>query len=443
MKLKSVWVVFVVAMFLLFTLQSVWLYNMYIEKKIAIQTELNLLFTNAVEAELSDRFIYSAELVDSNPEKYKNFSYTQTHETSDLLEKGLMSVQYLGEQKFLAFLEIPLNLTALDSIYNSRLIQEGLLIPYTINHKDSLGNIIETKGANLTVGFETNALPIVNKEEVQVIASLPIPFVFKEMIGFLLISFFLLALITDCLLYEMKVIFTQRRLNQLREDFSHTLIHEMKTPLSTIYMAIDQLERGHLDNTPALRSKFCNTAMSQVLSLQALSDKILTIARLEENTLIVEKKTVDLPVLLQQLVDKFSVQTKKEVRFTLTINLEGEEVQADPVYLSNAISNLIDNAIKYSSSSVSVAIDCRMVNDKLLIEVRDNGFGISSYDQAIIFEKFERGAAVGRKGAKGFGLGLNYVKRVLEAHGGTVSLSSIEGKGSIFILYMPKDIKVL
>ena len=442
MKLKSVWVVFVVAMFLLFTLQSVWLYNMYIERKSAIQEELNLIFEKAVEEELSNRSLYSAVLVGLNPELYENMSYAYDYKTDIVTEKGLMSVQYLEEQKFLDFLKIPLNMTVLDSIYNSMLSKEDLLTSYTINHKDSLNNIIQSVGTDLSAGFETNALPIVNKEEVQVIASLPIPFVFKEMVGFLLISFFLLALITDCLLYEMKVIFTQRRLNQLREDFSHALIHEMKTPLSTIYMAIDQLERGHLDNTPALRSKFCNTAMSQVLSLQALSDKILTIARLEENTLILEKKTVDLPVLLQQLVDKFSVQTKKEVRFTLNVNLEGEEVQADPVYLSNAISNLIDNAIKYSSSSVSIAIDCRMVNDKLLIEVRDNGFGISSYDQAIIFEKFERGAAVGRKGAKGFGLGLNYVKRVLEAHGGTVSLSSIEGKGSIFILYMPKDLKV-
>jgi two-component system phosphate regulon sensor histidine kinase PhoR len=442
MKLKSVWIVFVVAMFLLFTLQSVWLYNMYIEKKIAIQEELNLIFEKAVESELSNRFIYSSEFVDSNPEKYKNFSYTQAHETSDLIENGLMSVQYLEDQKFLYSLNIPLNMTVLDSIYTSMLSKEDLLTPYTINHKDSLGNIIESKGANLTEGFETNPLPIINKEEVQVIASLPLPFIFKEMIGFLLISFFLLALIMDCLLYELKVIFTQRRLNQLREDFSHALIHEMKTPLSTIYMAIDQLERGHLDNTPELRSKFCNTAMSQVLSLQALSDKILTIARLEENTLTLEKKTVNLPALLQQLVDKFSVQTKKEVRFTLNTNLEDEEVQADPVYLSNAVSNLIDNAIKYSNSSVAIEIDCRMDNNKLLIEVRDTGFGISSKDQETIFEKFERGAAVGRKGAKGFGLGLNYVKRVMEAHGGTVSLSSIEGQGSIFILYMPKDIRV-
>ena len=441
MKLKSIWIVFIVAMFSLFTLQCIWLYNMYIEKKMAIQEALDMLFTNAVEAELSDRFIYSSEFVDNNPEKYKDFSYTQAHEISNLLENGLMSLQYLEDQKFLAFLEIPFNLTALDSIYNSILIQEGLLTTYTINHKDSTNNIIQSAGTNLSAGFKTKALPIINKEEVYAVVSIPIPFVFKEMFGFLLISLLILCLIIGCLIYEMRIIFTQRRLNQLREDFSHALIHDMKTPLSTIYMAIDQLARGNLDKAPELRAKFCSTALAQVLGLQDLSDKILTIARLEQNILTLEQKIVNIPNILQLLVDKFSVQSKKKVCITLNVDLAEEDFLADPIYLSNAISNLIDNAIKYSGSSVSIEIDCRMVNDKLLIEVRDNGFGISLKDQETIFEKFERGAAVSRKGAKGFGLGLNYVKQVMEAHGGAVSLSSIEGQGSLFILSLPIDLQ--
>ena len=444
MKLKSVWIVFIIAMFLLFTLQSVWLYNMYIERKSAIQEELNVLFAQAIEAELGSRFIYSTLLIENNTENSNGVSQVYEYEYTDevVMEKGILSLHYLEEQKFLDFLEIPFSLTSLDSIYNSMLTQEELLTSYIITHKDSLGSIIETRGPNISAGFETKALPIINKEEVYAVVSIPVPFVFKEMFGFLLISLLILCLIIGCLIYEMRIIFTQRRLNQLREDFSHALIHDMKTPLSTIYMAIDQLARGNLDKAPELRAKFCSTALAQVLGLQDLSDKILTIARLEQNILTLEQKTVNIPNILQLLVDKFSVQSKKKVCITLNVDLEGEDFLADPIYLSNAISNLIDNAIKYSGSSVSIEIDCRMRNDKLLIEVRDNGFGISLKDQETIFEKFERGAAIGRKGAKGFGLGLNYVKRVLEAHGGTVSLSSIEGKGSIFILYMPIDLKV-
>ena len=441
MKLKSVWIVFIIAMFLLFTLQSVWLYNMYIERKSAIQEELNLIFEKAVEEELSNRSLYSNALIGLNPELYENMSYSYDYKTDIVAEKGIMSVQYLDEQNFLDFLKIPFNLITLDSIYSSKLTREELYTVYTINHKDSLNNIIQSVGTDLSAGFETKALPVVNKEEVYVVVSIPVPFVFKEMFGFLLISLLILCLIIGCLIYEMRIIFTQRRLNQLREDFSHALIHDMKTPLSTIYMAIDQLARGNLDKAPELRAKFCSTALAQVLGLQDLSDKILTIARLEQNILTLEQKTVNIPNILQLLVDKFSVQSKKKVCITLNVDLAEEDFLADPIYLSNAISNLIDNAIKYSGSSVSIEIDCRMRNDKLLIEVRDNGFGISLKDQETIFEKFERGAAVGRKGAKGFGLGLNYVKRVLEAHGGTVSLSSIEGQGSLFILSLPIDLQ--
>ena len=443
MKLKSVWIVFIVAMLLLLMFQSVWLYNMYVEKKIAIQEELNLIFVKAVENELSDRSLYSSILVGLNPELYENMSYAFDYETDIVSEKGLMSVKYLEEQKFLAFLKIPFDLIALDSIYNSMLSNEGLITPYIISHTDSISNIIQSIGGNLSAGFKTNSLPIINKEEVQAVVSIPVPFVFKEIFGFLLISLFMLTLIIACLIYETKMIFTQRRLNQLREDFSHALIHDMKTPLSTIYMAIDQLARGNLDKVPELRSKFCDTALAQVLSLQDLSDKILIIARLEQKRLTLEKKIVNIPNILQLLVDKFSVQSKKEVCITLNVDLAEEDFLADPVYLSNAISNLIDNAIKYSDRSVSIEIDCRMRNDKLFIEVRDNGFGISLNDQETIFEKFERGAAIARKGAKGFGLGLNYVKQVMEAHGGTVSLSSIEGQGSVFILSLPIDLQAI
>ena len=441
MKLKSVWIVFIIAMFLLFTLQSVWLYNMYIERKKAIQEELNVFFVESIEEELDNRFIYSSLTFENNTENSNDIIYEYEYDDDIVKDKGLMSVKYIESQKLLEFLKNPFNLLVLDSIYNSKLSQENLLTSYVIYHKDSLNNIIQSVGTDLSAGFETKALPIINKEEVQAVVSIPIPFVFKEMFGFLLISLLILCLIIGCLIYEMRIIFTQRRLNQLREDFSHALIHDMKTPLSTIYMAIDQLARGNLDKAPELRAKFCSTALAQVLGLQDLSDKILTIARLEQNILTLEQKTVNIPNILQLLVDKFSVQSKKKVCITLNVDLEGEDFLADPIYLSNAISNLIDNAIKYSGSSVSIEIDCRMRNDKLLIEVRDNGFGISLKDQETIFEKFERGAAIGRKGAKGFGLGLNYVKQVMEAHGGAVSLSSIEGQGSIFILSLPIDLQ--
>jgi two-component system phosphate regulon sensor histidine kinase PhoR len=117
--------------------------------------------------------------------------------------------------------------------------------------------------------------------------------------------------------------------------------------------------------------------------------------------------------------------------------LKDEIVHADLLHLTNAISNLIDNAIKYSGDSVQIDIECKAIDRQVHIKINDNGFGISKSDQQKIFDRFERGAEIKRNSISGFGLGLNYVKQVIEAHGGVVALSSKEGKGSEFTITIP------
>lgn len=442
MKISIIWTVFIVALFFLFLLQGVWLYSAYIEKRYDIQENLNTIFIKAAEKELSDRFVYSSVLIKTNPEKYNKRTYTYVNDDNLIKNEGLISNNFLRDQDFLNFLDMPFKLSALDSIYSSMLQAKGLSTQYKINYQDSV-KVIESIGVNLSHGYKTNVIPIVNNTEVQAVISVTMPFVLKEMLGLLIASLLMLLLIIGCLIYELRVIFTQRRLAQLREDFSHALIHDMKSPLNTIYAAVDQWKKGALDKNPEMRTQFGETAITQVLNLQALVDKILTIARLEKNNLTLDERLFNLPKMCQELVDKFSVQSKKKVQFNLHLNLEDEQILADPTYLLNAVSNLIDNAIKYSNDPVVIDLSCRMDNNKLYIKVRDNGLGISKSDQLKIFEKFERGAAIGRKGAKGFGLGLNYVKRVAEAHGGTVAVSSIEGQGSEFVLFIPLTVKAL
>lgn len=442
MKTKVVWVVFIMAILFLLLSQVVWLLSAFREKQSDIQEKLNATFTKAVEKELSDRFVYSSVLIDANPEKYNNRTFTFEFDNQAVKEDGLLSSETRNHQEILAYLDMPLKLSTLDSIYSSMLQAKGLSTQYKINNQDSI-RVIESIGVNLSHGFKTDMIPIVNGTEVQAIVSVTMPFILKEMLGLLIASLLMLLLIIGCLIYELRVIFTQRRLAQLREDFSHALIHDMKSPLNTIYAAVDQWKKGALDKNPEMRTQFGETAITQVLNLQALVDKILTIARLEKNNLTLDERLFNLPKMCQELVDKFSVQSKKKVQFNLHLNLEEEQILADPTYLLNAVSNLIDNAIKYSNDPVVIDISCRMNNNKLYIKVRDNGFGISKSDQLKIFEKFERGAAIGRKGAKGFGLGLNYVKRVAEAHGGTVAVSSIEGQGSEFVLFIPLTVKTL
>lgn len=441
MRINYIWTTFIIAIIVLLLSQVFWLHNMYHIQKTDLEERLNIILVEAVQKELDKRFLYSDQQIAKNPEKKGNV-FEFALDNNKIQSEGVLAQQNEALQRLMVFEDINFDLSVLDSIYNAMLEQQNIEMEYYLCYQDSM-KVLDSVGDSSLRGIKSKEVPIVNDTKVQAIFSITMPLVLSQMLWMLVVSVLMFLLIIICFVYELRVIFTQRRLTQLRDDFSHALVHDMKTPLGTIYMAVDQWGKGVLDKNPELRSKFSDTAMAQVLNLQALVDKILTIAYLEQKKLILDPKIMDLSNMIQGLVDKFSIQTKKPVSFKIDIDLESTHIIADPVYLTNAVSNLIDNAIKYSGDSVAIDICCHSSDNQLFIEVSDNGFGISERDREKIFEKFERGAAVGRKGAKGFGLGLNYVKRVMNAHGGTVSLSSLKGQGSKFVLYMPLKVSFI
>jgi two-component system phosphate regulon sensor histidine kinase PhoR len=175
--------------------------------------------------------------------------------------------------------------------------------------------------------------------------------------------------------------------------------------------------------------------------LLALVNKLLTISKLENKKLILNKQPINLVPIIDDLVEKAKAKTDKNIDFI--VDLLAKHVLADEQYLSEAISNLIDNAIKYSKEEIKISITSHCTDKYVLLKVRDNGIGISKEDQHIIFDKFGRAAIheQNRKGGvSGFGLGLNYVDQVMQAHGGKVSVSSEMGQYSEFTLYIPKDV---
>lgn len=441
MRINYIWATFIIAIIVLLLSQVFWLHNMYHIQKTDLEERLNTILVEAVQKELDKRFLFSDEHIEKSPEKKVNV-FEFAVDNDKVQSEGLLVQQNEAMQRLMLFENINFDLSVLDSIYNVMLEQQKLEVEYYLCYQDS-AQILDSVGDSSLRGIKSVEVPIVNNTEVQATYSITMPLVLSQMVWMLVVSVLMFLLIIICFVYQLRVIITQRRLTRLRDDFSHALVHDMKTPLGTIYMAVDQWGKGVLDKSPELRSKFADTAIAQVLNLQALVDKILTIAYLEQNKLTLEPKIMDLSKMVQGLVDKFSIQAKKPVKFTIDIDMESTHIVADPTYLTNAVSNLIDNAIKYSSDSVEIDINCHSDNNKLFIEVSDNGFGISDKDREKIFEKFERGAAVRRKGAKGFGLGLNYVRRVMNAHGGTVSLSSIEGQGAKFVLYMPLKVSFI
>ena len=439
MKLESVWSIFIIALVSLLLLQGLWLYNAYTLKTQELQKMINVTFAEAIEKELDNRFLAisegNIEFELEDTVAVGTFAFQRAY----VDELGVMSQQFEFFQQLMLLQDQSFSLSTLDSIYSSLLIFKDISSPYQLIYRDTVTGTIQSAGvSDITNDFATQVIPIINGTEVLAVHYITLPDVLKQMVWISVVSISILLLILGCLLYELRVIFTQRKLTSLRDDFTNALTHDMKTPLGTIYMALDQWHKGSLDEKPELRTQFGQIAIEQVLSLQVLVDKILTIAYMEKGRLALDRKPIDLSAIMKELGNKFSVHKgNKSVSISYSLDLKDEEISADPVYLKNAISNLIDNAIKYSGDETIIEINAYTLHNRLYVKVKDNGLGISLKDQQTIFEKYERGAAVNRRGAKGFGLGLNYVKRVIEAHGGTVGVSSMENEGSEFVLVIP------
>ena len=435
MKPHLFFILFSVAFTSLFILQGIWLYYAYKGTEIEIENLLNKAILSSAEQEMRIRFISLDDSRSGEIDDIEEFSNAFEIEF-DLTEEMFLQ-QYSFMQEILSSERIPFNLSIADSIFSSYLVEKKLPLQYQLLYTDSLNNIIETSDTVIINGFRTDKIPIIDGFNLEAIVKIPPPVILKNMLKILLISIFIFVFIIACLLYEMKVYLTQHNLNQLRENFTHALTHNMKTPLGTVFTILDQIKKGAIDTDPKMKNQFLQIGIEQILNLQAIVNQILIVAYIEKKQLSLNKVRIDLPEIIKSLIQKFMVKGGKEILFTENYDLNDTPVIADQLYLSNTISNLIDNAIKYSEHSVKINITCTASNKQIYIRVNDNGLGISAKDQQKIFEKFERGAEFKRNKTSGFGLGLNYVKTVIEAHGGAIAIHSQIGKGSEFIITIP------
>ena len=276
----------------------------------------------------------------------------------------------------------------------------------------------------------------------------PYPTLAKRLSPLFLASAIILILFGVILLRLLRYLDEQKKMADLRNDFSYAMVHDMKSPLSSIIMGARFLHSGKVDDKPQIKEKYYSIVESEAEHLLALVNKLLTISKLENKKLILNKQDVNLESVIDDIVEKAKAKTTKNIDFI--VDLLTKHVMADEQYLSEAISNLVDNAIKYSkpadtddaeSPAVKISITSQSNDKHVLLKVRDNGIGISKDEQRIIFDKFGRAAVHEQNregGVSGFGLGLNYVDQVMQAHGGKVTVQSELGKYSEFTLYIPK-----
>ena len=230
----------------------------------------------------------------------------------------------------------------------------------------------------------------------------------------------------------------ERRLSNLKTDFINNMTHELKTPLSTITVAGKTLEMPQIRNDDAKILETAKLIGKQSVHLNQLINMILEISMWERTQFQLDKKTVDIEEVMNDVVESFKSGGGNNAVISKKYNFSGAKLDLDVVYFTTLLNNLLSNAVKYSDKQPVIDIEGFTQDNNICIKVSDNGIGINKLDQKHIFDKFYRASTGNIHKFKGLGLGLYYVKKIAEAHGGDVSVSSKPGKGSTFTVTLPE-----
>jgi two-component system phosphate regulon sensor histidine kinase PhoR len=238
--------------------------------------------------------------------------------------------------------------------------------------------------------------------------------------------------------YSIKTILRQKKHSQIKNDFINNMTHELKTPISTISLACEALSDPDISATPKLLERYIGVINTENKRLYNQVENVLKSAIWGSKAFKLNLEETDMEEIVNEALQKFDMQlSEKGGKITFLNEAKSSRFNADPAHLSNALHNLIDNAIKYSNREPEIKIKAANEKDWYVLSVCDNGIGISKEDQKKIFDKLYRVPTGNRHDVKGFGLGLNYVKTIVERHGGSVSVSSRLNKGSTFTLKLP------
>ena len=263
--------------------------------------------------------------------------------------------------------------------------------------------------------------------------------ILKETSASLALSILSILVVAALFLITYRNLMEEKRLSDLKTDFINNMTHELKTPLSTITVAGRTLE---LEKIRSDDSKILETAKligKQSVHLNQLINMILEISMWERTQFQLDKRKVSVEELMNDIVGSFKSGCGNCASLREKYNLEGVKADIDVIYFTTLINNLLSNAVKYSEKEPVIEIEGLKENNSIMIRVADNGIGISRNDQKHVFDKFYRASSGNVHKYKGLGLGLYYVKKIAEAHGGDVSVASKPGKGSIFTVTIPYE----
>lgn len=332
----------------------------------------------------------------------------------------------------------PLSTGEIDSAYRQALLKAGITVPYRLER-------ISGKEADLDKPIPKDVLQtgfifigLSNAFAYQAIFSNPFSYILGKLRLPIVVGILLLALTTLSLIFLYRNLVQQQQIAAIKNEFISNMTHELKTPISTITVAVEALRHFGALEDPGKTREYLDISALELQRLSLLVDKVLKLSLFENKQIELKPERIDVPALTAEVMASMKLSFEK-AGAVVQLNCEGKDlfVRGDRMHLASVISNLLDNALKYSRESPILAVEVSHMENLVRISVADNGIGIPAAYREKIFEKFFRVPSGDHHNIKGYGLGLSYVHHIVIRHEGTIAVESKEGKGSKFTIQLP------
>jgi two-component system phosphate regulon sensor histidine kinase PhoR len=264
--------------------------------------------------------------------------------------------------------------------------------------------------------------------------------VFKDLRPNIIMGILFTLVIISAFALTVYTMIRQKKLNVIKNDFINNMTHEFKTPIATISLAVDALKNPKVIGSPEKLMYFSGIIKEENQRMNRQVETILKSALLDRQEIQLNKKPLNVHQIIADVADNFVLRLQeKGGDMEVHLNAENDLIDGDEVHISNLVNNLLDNAVKYSKENVAphISLTTSSSPKKFIMVIEDNGIGMTKETVKRIFEKFYRAHTGNIHNVKGFGLGLSYVKQVMEAHDGSIRPESVLGKGSVFTIELP------
>jgi two-component system phosphate regulon sensor histidine kinase PhoR len=335
----------------------------------------------------------------------------------------------------------------LDSVVEQTLHSSGIDLPYVygvFSEKTDSLRLLRPSGYESELrssGFRNPLFPndlIFSQNQLILFFPDQAMYLLKQVGPFLVLSIFFTGIIVICFAYTIRTIIKQKEFGVRLMDFVNNMTHEFKTPISTIAVAVETITRPEIIGQQEKVLRYTGIIQDENSRMKRQADKILQMAVLEEGDYDLKLIETDVHEIIERAVKSVALQVEaKHGAIQCLLDAPRSVIKADAVHFENIIYNVLDNANKYTPERPAIGIVTSNNNGSITIEIADNGIGISESDAARVFERYFRVHTGNVHNVKGFGLGLSYVKLMVEAHGGTVSLRSEVGKGTTVRITCP------